>query len=128
VEGKRPAAVVLDIGHSHTLISVVVDGTVAFSRAANVGGHAFTQAIQGALGCTWQEAEARKHGTWAGEHQDALEEPTDPGEEAEPVRAKKLTSGYASLPPPARIAVDGAIGLLLAELRSTLIEAEDALD
>lgn len=127
-EERRPAVVVLDIGHSHTLISVVVGGTVVFSRAANVGGYAFTQAIQGALGCTWQEAEARKHGTWTEDPADAQEEPTDPGDDLAPNRTKKATSGYAALPPPARAAVDGAIGLLLAELRATLIEAEDSLD
>src|SRR5690606_25000872 len=36
-------------------------------------------------------------------------------------------SGYASLPAEARAAVDAAMALLLAEVRSTLIEAEDRL-
>jgi len=110
------AQAVVDVGHTHTAVAIVVDGQVHDCRTVSVAGQAFTRAIQGALGCSWQEAEARKHGTWT-DASDA--EDTDPG---------KPQSGYARLPDPARQAMDGAIGLLLAELRSTLIRAEDTLD
>lgn len=141
-EGKPAAVVVLDIGHMHTLVSVVVDGgTVAATRAINVGGFAFTRAIQTALGCSWIEAEERKHGTFVEASEVELPLADDPTDETlesaeaveategdEPKPEKKTGSGYKTLPPPARAAIDGAIGLMLAEIRSTLIKVEDALD
>ena len=117
VTGENGGVVVVDVGHTHTAVAVVVDGQVKFCRTVSVGGHAFTRAIQRALGCEWAEAEARKHGTWVDVGDDG--EVTDPG-----VRS---SSGYAQLSDPARKAMDGAIGLLLAELRSTLLRAEDSL-
>jgi len=59
---STPLAAVLDIGHLHTTISVVKDGTVRSCRSISVGGWAFTQAIVQATGCSWEEAEALKHG------------------------------------------------------------------
>ncbi|MEM6926092.1 MAG: type II secretion system protein GspL [Myxococcota bacterium] len=53
---------VLDLGHVHTTLSVVKDGTVRSCRSISVGGWAFTQAIVEATGCSWEEAEALKHG------------------------------------------------------------------
>ncbi len=108
-----PLVGIIDVGHAHTVISVVRDGRVELARTVNVGGLAFTRAIQQALDCSWEEAEARKHGTWV----DPDDERTDPGQ--------SRGSGYAALPAVARHAMDGAIGLLLAEVRSTLIRAED---
>lgn len=108
------AVAVVDIGHTHTAVSVLVDGKVAWCRTGSVAGFAFTRAIQSALGCDWAEAEARKHGTWSGD-----EEPTEHGGPS--------GSGYSQLPPAAKQGMDGAIGLLLAELRSTLLKAEDDL-
>ncbi len=92
----------LDIGHAHTVVAVARDGVVRASRAIDVAGHAFTSAIQRALDCSWAEAESLKHG------QDGA-------------------SGYAELPAAAKRAVDDAIGLLLAEVRATLIRFEDDL-
>jgi len=105
-EGPNDLVAVIDIGHAHTVVSVVRDGVVAYCRTINVGGFAFTAAIQGALECSWEEAEELKHRVPAG---------------------SERHSGYSALAAPARKAVDGAIGLLLAEVRSTLIDAEDAL-
>lgn len=115
---SEPAVAVVDIGHLHTLVSVVRHREVEVCRTINVGGHAFTRAIQRAAGCSWEDAEGLKHGTLVipGQQDDEV---TDPG--------ARRTSGYALLPPNVRQAVDGAIGLLLAEVRATLIKAEDAL-
>lgn len=105
------ATAVVDVGHTHTIVSVVVDGEMRGSRAINVGGYAFTAAIQGALECDWEHAEALKHGRRA--------EGEGPGGQQ---------SGYAALQEPARKAMDAAIGQLLAEVRSTLIRFEDDLE
>lgn len=101
---------VVDIGHQHTIVSVVGEGEVRGSRAINVGGQAFTAAIQQALDCDWDHAEALKHGQIV--DADATE--------GQP-------SGYGKLPANARAAMDAAIGQLLAEIRSTLIRFEDTL-
>lgn len=110
---------VIDVGHVHTSVSIVRNGTVVYVRSVNVGGWSFTRAIQDALGCSWAEAEALKHGQ---QHADLPpdEEVTDPG--------VRRHSGYSALPAEARQAVDGAVGLLLAEVRSALIKAEDTLE
>ncbi|MFT4625040.1 MAG: Tfp pilus assembly PilM family ATPase [Myxococcota bacterium] len=108
-----PLVGIVDVGHAHTVVSVVRDGKVELARTVNVGGLAFTRAIQQSLRCEWPEAEQRKHGEWTGLDDDR----TDPG--------LKRGSGYATLPAVGRHAMDGAIGLLLAEVRSTLIKCED---
>lgn len=111
----RPQLVaVVDIGHSDTVVSVILNGSVRYSRSINVAGWNFTRAIQEALGCSWLEAEAYKHGETRVD-----DDITDPG--------LPRHSGYSQLPPEAREAMDAAIGLLLAELRSTLIKAEDLI-
>lgn len=104
---------VIDIGHTRTNVALVQEGRVRASRAINVGGYNFTLAIQRALGCEWSHAEAVKHGQIADD--DATQ------------GAAVARSGYATLPPAAKQAVDGAIGQLLAEIRSTLIRFEDTL-
>ena len=111
---KPPLVAIVDVGHLDTVISVVRNGVVQFSRSVNVAGWNFTRAIQQALECSWADAEAYKHGSAV---VDA--DVTDPG--------RPRHSGYAQLPPAAREAVDASIGLLLAEVRSTLIRAEDTL-
>jgi type IV pilus assembly protein PilM len=117
LEGRPKAKLVavVDVGHADTVVSVVRDGMVQYSRSINVAGWNFTQAIMAAKGCTWSEAEALKHGATL-----ADEDITDPG--------MPRHSGYRSLDLASRQGVDAAIGLLLAELRSSLIKAEDTLD
>jgi general secretion pathway protein L len=100
-KGRNSA--IIDVGHADTEISIVVNGTVSYVRSIDVGGFAFTRAIMHSIGCSWQQAEALKHGD------------TD------------VPEGEEALPPAARAAVDAAMGLLLAEIRSTLITAEDEL-
>jgi Tfp pilus assembly PilM family ATPase len=96
---------VVDIGHTHAVAAVVRDGVVHWCRTINVGGRDFTKAIQRATATTWDEAERWKHGDGS----------------ASPEQV------WMALPPQAREAMDAPIGLLLAEVRSTLIAAEDAL-
>jgi Tfp pilus assembly PilM family ATPase len=128
VLGKRATsdtayAAVIDIGHVHTVVSVGIDGKARFMRSLDVAGRVFTKVIQDALGCTWFEAERLKHG--GEEDADADSEPTGPGLVLEDERTDPAFG--ASLPQKAREALHGAIGLLLAEIRSTLIQAEDEL-
>lgn len=94
----------VDIGHAHTLVAVAREGIVHWSRAINVGGRDFVRAVQQVEGGTWEESTDRLLGGMIG--------PAD---------------AWAQLSPKAREALDGPIGLLLAEIRSTLIAAEDAL-
>ena len=108
--GTGGAVAVIDVGHTHTVVSAVMDGEVRGSRAINVAGHAFTAAIQRTLECDWSQAEAMKHGQRTDDQTDG-----------------RTGSGYAALPEPAKKAVDEAIGQLLAEVRSTLIRFEDTL-
>lgn len=103
---------VVDIGHTRTNVALVHDGRVRASRAINVGGYNFTHAIQQALDCEWSHAEAVKHGQIA---------------DADVTEGATRRSGYGTLAPAAKQAVDGAIGQLLAEIRSTLIRFEDTL-
>ncbi len=111
---KSGLVAIIDVGHVDTVISVVRDGVVQMCRSVDVAGWNFTRAIQQSLDCGWEEAEAFKHGSAVVD-----EDVTDPGQPRH--------SGYGRLPPAARAAVDAAIGLLLAEVRSTLIKAEDTL-
>jgi len=113
-DAKPQLVAVVDIGHTDTVVSVVLNGVVQYARSINVAGWNFTRAIQESLGCSWAEAEAYKHG-----ESRVDDDITDPG--------LPRHSGYAALPPEARQAMDASIGLLLAELRSTLIKAEDLI-
>ncbi|MBT3217455.1 MAG: pilus assembly protein PilM [Proteobacteria bacterium] len=109
---------VVDIGHSHTVVSLVHNNIVRLFRSIDVAGHAFTSTIQRSLNCSWRQAESIKHGVLDASRLDD-DEATDPGQ--------RRGSGYGKLPPTARQQMDGSVGLLLAEVRATLIEAEDTL-
>ncbi|MEQ1501482.1 MAG: type II secretion system protein GspL [Myxococcota bacterium] len=111
-----PLVALIDLGHLHTTVSVVRGGAVQVVRSINIGGHAFTRAIAESAGVGWAEAEQLKHGA-----DDVIpdEEPTQ--------SAEAPHSGYTKLPPPVRERLDQVIGMLLAEIRSTLIKAEDTL-
>lgn len=112
---SAPLVAVVDVGHAHSTLTVVRNGVAQMCRSISTGGYAFTRAIQQALDCTWAQAEAFKHG---GPDVDGFRGPADD----EPT--ERVSTG---LPPKAREALDGAMGLLLAEIRSTLIKAEDQL-
>lgn len=113
-----PLVALVDIGHMHTTVSVIRHGAVQVARSINVGGWTFTRAIATAMNVPWSEAEQIKHGA----AQPEIGSEDDPTESTD-----ARHSGYASLSPEARAPLDAAIGLLLAEIRSTLIKAEDTL-
>lgn len=115
---SAPLVAVVDLGHVHSTVTIIRNGVAQFSRSISTGGHTFTRAIQQALSCTWQEAEAYKHG---GPDVDGFRGPAD---DEEPTERINTTGG---LPATAQEALDSSIALLLAELRSTLIKAEDVL-
>jgi Tfp pilus assembly PilM family ATPase len=113
-----PLVALVDIGHLHTTVSVIRHGAVQVARSINVGGWSFTRAIATSMNVPWAEAEHIKHGA---AHADV-------GSEDDPTESSDARhSGYASLPAEARTQLDASVGLLLAEIRSTLIKAEDTL-
>lgn len=118
-EAETPLIAVLDVGHLHTSVTVVRDGSVQLARSINVGGYAVTKAIADALGVPWAEAEAIKHGMPVASAQWHEDGPTDAIKP--PVRATGLW------PPAATQKVEGVLAMFLAEVRSTLIKAEDSL-
>jgi Tfp pilus assembly PilM family ATPase len=105
---------IVDVGHASTQVSLVVDGRVQRCRSINIGGSDFTKAIERALECSFAEAEKIKHGE-------------DPDATAEESDEPSLSADPPALAPKAQEAVDGVIGWLLAEARSSLIAAEDEM-
>ncbi len=105
---------VIDVGHSHTSIAVVRGDEVVWWRALDTAGRAFTLAIMDALECTYGEAERLKHAAPereapVGEHEPTVDEPGE------------------WLPAQALAAVRNTMGLFLAGVRSSLLQAEDEL-
>lgn len=115
-----PLIAVLDVGHAHTTVSVLRDGVVQSARSFNSGGLAVTKAIADALSVPWAEAEAIKHGLPVADAVWGDDEPTQDAA-APPVRVA------GQWPAAAVQRVQGVLSLFLAEVRSTLIQAEDAL-
>ncbi|MFT7518123.1 MAG: Tfp pilus assembly PilM family ATPase [Kiritimatiellia bacterium] len=132
--------VVLDIGHSRTLLVAVQGKRMIASRVIDVGGADFTRAIQQGLGCSWANAQRLKHdeAVLPDPESEFMLEPAeavaDDGEEEDvtdqggPLYVSWDTlpnSGYYNLPDDVRTKVDAIGGQLLAEVRSTLIGFED---
>ena len=119
----------VDVGHHQTIVSVIVDGRPEHIRSIRVGGHAFTRAIQAAMACSWHDAEQLKHAAGEdiplvdveldGEVTDVAAPLAEPEERTDPA--------VTGLPAKAREALASAMAMLLSELRSTLIAAEDHL-
>ncbi len=101
---KDTVSAVLHIGYGNTVVAVSKEGIVQWSRAINVGGRDFTRAIRDSLGVSWEEAENIKIGN-----------------------GQDSAATWERMPPAARQALDPVMGLLLAEVRSSLIYAEDAV-
>jgi Tfp pilus assembly protein PilN len=115
---------IVDIGHDHTSLCVVRDGQPVWFRSIDAAGRSMTRAIQSALGCSWGEAEALKHG--GEEKADDEETLTD---SVAPLDADATDPAFgATLPAKAREALNGAISQVLAEIRAALGVAEDELD
>lgn len=85
---ERGVQVVLDVGHSRTIVVYCQDGQMLAARFVPIGGAAITAVLQEAFGCTLADAESYKHqvalsavaevveAEWAGE------EITDAGQRA----------------------------------------------
>lgn len=118
---------IIDVGHTHTVVTLARGGRAIWFRSVDVAGRTFTRAIQSALQCAWFEAEAIKHAEpegqdgRGGDDEDSATRPT--------IRAEEPTDTavHGRMPAKAREALSGAVGLLLAEVRSTLVQAEDEL-
>lgn len=63
---------IINIGASVTSINIVSQGVTAFTRDVTVGGNLITEEIQKDLGISYEEAEALKIGSRAGEEADAI--------------------------------------------------------
>jgi len=98
--------VIIDVGHARTLVSIVSGGVVQRLRSVDLGGRVFTETIAEGMGVSFDQAEAIKHGR---RDADATESGLDP------------------LPTAARTAVDQQVASWLAEVRASLIAAEDDL-
>jgi Tfp pilus assembly PilM family ATPase len=59
--GDDAPVALVDVGHTHTVVSVASEGQVRAVRSLDVAGLAFTQALQGALGLEYAAAQALKH-------------------------------------------------------------------
>ncbi|HEY9585846.1 MAG TPA: type IV pilus assembly protein PilM [Candidatus Paceibacterota bacterium] len=72
--GDNGTFLVADIGKTETDVFVVANGVVQFSAILDVGGHHITQAIEKAMGISYDEAEAlkTKYGLVGGEKEAAL--------------------------------------------------------
>lgn len=131
LDPDRVSAVV-DVGHENTVVAIVRGGRTLQSRAFGVAGRQATRAIQAALGCSFGQAQALKHGDEA-----PPEEPPPGDDEAGPAlfdtsddpstQAERTDPALGRMPQKAKEALDGVVGLLLAEIRSTLVAAEDEL-
>ena len=53
--------VILDIGHTRTLVAFVADGELLSARAISFGGVDLTSALVEAFGWSWEDAEGQKH-------------------------------------------------------------------
>ena len=133
----RGIQAVVDLGHTRTLVSMCRDGEVIAARSLDGGGRGLTLALAKAAGLTWEEAETRKHVLHIG----------PPGSRPAPTAARvewdgedatspgaQPPSDVPAAPLPALRDVDApavmreALLPLLAELRTTLIGFEDALE
>lgn len=104
--------VVLDVGHSRTVVVFAKDGEMRAARLVPSGGAALTAALQQAFGCTAHDAESYKHQvSLSAAAQHLQDEVTDTGD---PTR-QALRALFA------------ALDEWSADLRATLIAIEDEL-
>lgn len=109
---------IIDLGHTRTLVGVCRGGEHLTVRTLSSGGAALTQALVDDLGMDWREAEGIKHaaslgGTGTVEWDD--DEHTEPG-----TLLQKEDLGAGAV-------LRKALLPLMAQLRATLIAAEDEL-
>lgn len=114
----RGVQVILDVGHSRTIIALCQGGELLAARMVPLGGRTFTEAVAQATHWGEAEAEAAKHAARIPETADAAEgwgdvEPTDAG-------AYALDRGALQ-------ALAASVDELFAEVRARLIALEDEL-
>ena len=130
--------VVLDLGHTRTLVALCNDGKVVDVRAITRGSRDLTVAVATALSLDFDAAEARKHAVGLGTAKTVEAEWAEwaEGDHTEPqvelgTWDDETTAGEVTatdLPVPDRLvsgAVQGALVSLLADIRATLIAMED---
>lgn len=102
----RGTHAVVDVGHSHTVVSVVQEGRVVALRAVDVGGWHFTRAIQEALQVPWTQAEQAK---------ESGEELPEPARKAADASMGLLLAGIRSI----LIAIEDEEGIEVEQVRLT---------
>lgn len=115
---------VVDIGHSRTLVTLVVDGQTVAVRAIDQGGRDLTLRLAERFGMDWDTAEAWKHAISVSEGLGAFEVAAELSDED----SRPFRRGGSLVPPEQRryigVIEEGLRGLL-AEVRSTLVAFED---
>lgn len=124
---------VVDVGHSKTTLVVARAGRALMSRAVSLGGRTFAGAIAASLGCTQSEAGALLRGVpdddplRLGDPDDGDTSPLRPlGQGAWP-DSEPTSPRIEDMPRKAVEGLHASMGLLLAEIRSSLVHAEDEL-
>jgi len=103
---------VLDLGHSRSLVSLVVEGQTWSARAIDIGGEDLTRAVQTACSVDWAEAESLKHAA-------SLSGPTPVAVHSDEADATEDKSGAI------REALEAGIRRLAVQLHATLVAFED---
>ena len=113
----RGVQVVVDVGHRRTLLALCQNGQLLGARLVASGGAELTRVVAEVLGCSFEDAEATKHG---------LMVPPAPGE------ARVQEDGVAVEEPTAPSLVEDALGRAVdawcVDVRAELIALEDELD
>ncbi len=111
--GEDGTRLVIDCGHTRTLVALVSGGGLVDARAISFGGRDLTLAICRGLGMSWGEAEGAKHILELGEGEVTI---AWDDEATEPQPGGEL---------PAERVVRDALGDLAAGLRATLLAFEE---
>ncbi len=127
--GDDKVYAVIDVGHSKTTLVVARAGRALMSRAVSLGGRTFAGAIAASLGCSPSEGEALLRGV---PDEDDLRiadlDLSGPSDSSTEERTLETTSPRLDIMPAKAVeALHASMGLLLAEIRSSLVHAEDEL-
>jgi len=133
--------VVVDLGHTRTLMTLCIDGQVVDMRALSRGGREITVSLAGHLGLDFESAEAQKHRVGLGVEAETGEIGLVEAEwlDAEPTETDMTGSGWDDETPATELpkvemaaladnvaeGVKNAFVPLLSELRASLIALED---
>jgi type IV pilus assembly protein PilM len=122
VAGDAGCQLVVDVGHTRTLVALVLDGQLLDARAISFGGRTLTEALADKLGVHWGEAEGIKHvaDLSAGPAADEVSIEWDEETEGRAPSADSREDAAAVL--------RRALGPLVADLRATLMVLEERQD